>query len=269
MLASARVEVTQLTAAVPQAPSGLSPAGWTTLQLSPSSLPMSSTGEPYSLPRPLVGYWVPVATTCEPVIPIHPRYTPRLLHTVFHERPEFVVREIRPDPVITTPSDAEEGCAVSDATNPRWAVTTATPTGVPRSVGVRTAGKAIWYEALLVRLGCDAGPEQAVMATAAKHPRAVPTTAAGRGLTPVANGGNLGAVMRMGRGRSGSGDLCSFGWICTCHTAKGQWYLPRRAARGNGTPAACRGPPRGLETPVRRSGNAWGEASSGARQGRP
>lgn len=198
MLASARVELTQSTAAVPQAPSWLSPLGWTTLQFPPSSFPMSSTGEPYSLPRPLVGYWVPVATTFEPVTPIHPRYSPRRLHTVFQERPEFVVKEIKPDPVITTPSDVETGCAVSDATNTRWAVTAAMPTGMPRSVGVRTAGKVIWYAAPLVRTGCDPRPEQAVRATAAKHPRAVATTAAGTGLMPVPNGGALSAVMASG-----------------------------------------------------------------------
>jgi hypothetical protein len=62
---------------------------------------------------------MPVATTFEPVTPIHPRYTPLSLQTVFHEWPESAVREIMADPAITTPPDAEVGYPMFDATKPR------------------------------------------------------------------------------------------------------------------------------------------------------
>ncbi|MHB8556181.1 MAG: hypothetical protein ACYDCB_11090, partial [Candidatus Dormibacteria bacterium] len=109
VLANARVEDTQSTAAQPQPPYEFGTLGWTTLQLPPPASPKTSTGDPDSLPGPVVGYCTPVATTCEPVTPIHPRYTPGSRQTVCHERPESAVREIRADPDITTPLDTEVG----------------------------------------------------------------------------------------------------------------------------------------------------------------
>ncbi|MHB1639203.1 MAG: hypothetical protein ACYCUD_05105 [Candidatus Dormibacteria bacterium] len=119
VLANARVEDTQSTAAVPQPPYEFGTLGWTTLQLPPPASPKSSTGDPDSLPGLVVGYCIPVATTCEPVTPIHPRYTPGSRQTVCHERPESAVTEIMAVPAITTPLEAEVGYPVFDATKPR------------------------------------------------------------------------------------------------------------------------------------------------------